>query len=301
MKSLKYLIKKSLLDIGNIIASIFNKDVEKSNIPNTLSIVAIIKNEATYIDEWIKYHIAVGVENFYLYDNDSSDDTVSILKDYIEEGIVTLISFPGRGKQLPAYNDAIKKFKTKTRYMAFIDADEFLYSCDTKKSVKQQVEEIFTLSPNVGGIAINWRMFGSSGHVSRPVGGVLENYLYRAKDNGKGNDCIKTIVNPRRVYKYTHPHYPTYYIGYYSIDENGEKVNGWSHPMTEIKRLRINPYFTKSKEEWIVRRSLGEADHKNGSDDRTIEEFYAHDNNDIYDDGMLEFVERMKAEGEPQQ
>ena len=44
--------------------------------------------------------------------------------------------------------------------------------------------------------------------------------------------------------------------------------------------LRINHYFTKSKEQWIKRRSLGRAplgaNHK-----RSLEEFYLHDNNDL--------------------
>lgn len=32
-----------------------------------LSIVAIIKNEGQYIEEWVRYHIVVGVQKFYLY------------------------------------------------------------------------------------------------------------------------------------------------------------------------------------------------------------------------------------------
>ena len=58
---------------------------------------------------------------------------------------------------------------------------------------------------------------------------MLDNFLYRAKEDGKGNNCIKTIVNPRRVYKYEHVHFPTYLMGFYSVDENGNKVNGWSN------------------------------------------------------------------------
>ena len=51
----------------------------------------------------------------------------------------------------------------------------------------------------------------------------------------------------------------------------------------EPKILRINHYFTKSKEEWISRRSQGRADTASLPDIRTLDEFYAHDNNDIYD------------------
>lgn len=260
-----------------------------------LSIVAIIKNEGQYIEEWVRYHIVAGVQKFYLYNNDSSDNTEEVLKKYIDAGYVDLIPFPGVAMQLLAYNDAIYRFKHKTRYMAIIDADEFLYSCNKRMSVRDEVADIFSSFPQAGGIAVNWRMFGSSGLLKKPIrGGVLDNFLYRAKEDGKGNNCIKTIVNPRRVYKYEHVHFPTYLMGFYSVDENGNKVNGWSNEITEINKIRINHYFTKSKEEWIVRRSMGKADYKDRSQIRTLQEFEEHDNNDIYDNGMLFYVDKMK-------
>lgn len=259
-----------------------------------LSIVAIIKNEGQYIEEWVRYHIVAGVQKFYLYNNDSSDNTEEVLKKYIDAGYVNLIPFPGVAMQLLAYNDAIYRFKHKTRYMAIIDADEFLYSCNKSMSVRDEVADIFSSFPQAGGIAVNWRMFGSSGLLKKPIGGVLDNFLYRAKEDGKGNNCIKTIVNPRRVYKYEHVHFPTYLMGFYSVDENGNKVNGWSNEVVEINKIRINHYFTKSKEEWIVRRSMGKADYKDRSQIRTLQEFEEHDNNDIYDNGMLFYVDKMK-------
>lgn len=53
-----------------------------------LAIVAIIKNEGQYIEEWLRYHIVAGVQKFFLYDNDSSDNTREILEKYIRAGYV---------------------------------------------------------------------------------------------------------------------------------------------------------------------------------------------------------------------
>lgn len=172
--------------IGRKVASMIphNDVVDKD--ADSLAIVAIVKNEADYIEEWVKYHILAGIDRFYLYDNGSTDETCSILQKYIDRGIVVLTKFPGKGQQFPAYNDALKKYRTKTKYMAFIDADEFLFSCEEKKTVKQQVEELFELYPEVGGLAINWRMFGSSGHVSKPEGGYLKTSYIGLKKMGKG-------------------------------------------------------------------------------------------------------------------
>lgn len=93
-----------------------------------MAIVSIVKNEEPYIREWIEYHKLVGVDHIYIYDNGSNDKTVEIARKYQTEGFVTLIEFPGQGVQLTAYDDALHKYKNDVDYMAFIDADEFLYS-----------------------------------------------------------------------------------------------------------------------------------------------------------------------------
>jgi hypothetical protein len=77
-----------------------------------LSILAIFKNESPWIREWIEYHRLVGVEHFYMYNND--DDTVesdSILGPYVHDGIVENIHFPGKIKQMAAYREGLKKAK----------------------------------------------------------------------------------------------------------------------------------------------------------------------------------------------
>lgn len=44
-----------------------------------LAVCVIIKNEARYLAEWIVYHQLVGVDHFYIYDNNSEDDLAGVL------------------------------------------------------------------------------------------------------------------------------------------------------------------------------------------------------------------------------
>ena len=45
-----------------------------------LSVCAIIKNEDKYLIEWLIYYKMIGVTKFYIYDNNSSDNSKNILK-----------------------------------------------------------------------------------------------------------------------------------------------------------------------------------------------------------------------------
>ena len=58
--------------------------------PNAVkfAICAIVKNEGRYLEEWIDYHLGIGVQKFFIYDNESTDSTKDILQRYERQGIV---------------------------------------------------------------------------------------------------------------------------------------------------------------------------------------------------------------------
>lgn len=105
--------------------------VDKNLFLHDLAVVTILKNEGPYLKEWLDYHLLAGVDHFYLYDNESTDNQTEVVKPYVEAGLVDYFSMPGESMQFAAYNDAIKRFKFHCRYMAFIDADEFVYPKST--------------------------------------------------------------------------------------------------------------------------------------------------------------------------
>ena len=101
--------------------------VDKDLFLHDLAVVAIMKCEGPYLKEWLDYHLMAGVDHFYIYDNESPDNQAEVAKPYVEAGLVTYIPFPGKSRQVRAYNDAINKFKLQSRYIAFIDCDEFIF------------------------------------------------------------------------------------------------------------------------------------------------------------------------------
>lgn len=85
--------------------------VDKNLFMYDLAVVTIAKNEAPYIKEWLDYHLLAGVNHFYIYDNDSSDNQKEVLQPYVDAGIVTYIFYPGKARQYEAYNDAILNYR----------------------------------------------------------------------------------------------------------------------------------------------------------------------------------------------
>ena len=171
--------------------------IDKNLFLYDLAVVAIFKNEARYLKEWLDYHLLAGVDHFYLYNNESSDDYKKILAPYVEKNLVTLTEWPGNIMQIPAYNDAIDKYRFECRYMAFIDCDEFIFP-KTNQKISEVVEEILSLDENAAGLGINWQIFGSNGQDKADYSrGVLERFTRRAPKDFSSNGTVKSIVNPR--------------------------------------------------------------------------------------------------------
>ena len=155
-----------------------------------LAIAAIVKDEAPYIEEWMDYHILAGVDYFYIYDNDSSDDLRGKLQRYIDAGKAEYHYYPGRYRQLEAYNDAIRKHKFDSKYIAFIDIDEFLLPLQ-QELILDIVEETMSMDDSTAGLAINCKSFGSSGHKAiPPMGGYWTTTCIAHRMATTGQTCL---------------------------------------------------------------------------------------------------------------
>ena len=258
-----------------------------------LAIVAIAKNESDYIREWVAYHKVIGVERIYLYDNDSTDGTKEEIQDFIDNGFVVYNVIHGQCRQMDAYNDALQTFGSKCIYMAYIDCDEFLTPVDKDIKIGECLDKFFSSYPQAGALAVNWCMFGSSNLEKKPNGMLIDNFLWRAKIGRQGTDVVKSIIRPSKTLFFDNPHYAVFRFGYAAYDIYGKYVENFVNVIPEYKGLKINHYFTKSKQQWIKRRSIGKAD-LGGADKRSLQEFHNHDNNDVLDKSSLVFSRETK-------
>lgn len=270
--------------------------VDKNLFPYDLAVVATLYNEGRYVKEWLDYHLAAGVNHFFLYDHESTDNLKEILQPYIDAGIVTYTFYPGKAAMFPIYTDAVEKYKFLCRYMTFIDADEFIFP-QNDKSIVEVADEILEDKPHAGGLAINWHCFGSGGNKTADFSrGVLERFTQHADNNYESNSVIKDIVNPRRIDYFDCPHKMNYFENYFSVNENGGLVFTLHNAPVTDKKIVINHYYTKSFEEYISRVKGGDAAYDKNS--RAEEKFNLADRNEIFDDGILKYREnRLKTWG----
>lgn len=94
-----------------------------------LTVYASFKDEALTLNEWIEHYIWQGVDHFFLIDNGSTDDSLSILEPYIRRGIVSYQYRPKRYQQQTHLRETYRDYiHGNTFWFLQADIDEFWFA-----------------------------------------------------------------------------------------------------------------------------------------------------------------------------
>lgn len=160
------LVASTLVHVKNL----FSK--QQQQYKYTVCICGIFKNEAQYLEEWINYHQVIGVDHFYLYNNNSDDDYSVVLQPFIDRGIVDLVEWPLPHSQMLAYRDCYNNHREDTQWLTFIDIDEFICPIST-----DNIKDWLASYISYPGVAVYWKQFGSNGKLTHdPRQLVIEQY-----------------------------------------------------------------------------------------------------------------------------
>jgi len=216
-----------------------------------LSICTVFKDEAPYLKEWIEYHRLVGVDHFYLYNNESTDHFREVLDPYIEEGIVTLIywpePFPGRlskdapfkfvhDTQVPGFEHAIRLSAPQTTWLATIDADEFMVPVKDEK-----MTDVLERHKQHACVLLTWHTYGTGGVKSLPDKTLLIEALNRtaAADDEFNTHGVKSIVKPEYFSSY---HWPPHVC---LVKDEATSV------YVTKDEARLNHYFNRTEDHFL--------------------------------------------------
>lgn len=215
-------------------------------------VVAILKDEARFVDEWLAYHRLLGAEHFVLYDHDPALG----LRDFVapHEEYVTVIDWPGRFEDLPgrdaqtkAYAHAVAGVASRYEWVAFIDVDEFIV---LRK--QPDLPSFLRRFGDCGAISLQWHSFGHNGFYRDPPGLVTASLTRRARTPGRmGKSITRTVA----IADIPSAHYCELKRGYRRVDPSRQVMRGSRLANTEV--AHINHYMTRSFERWMHRVERG--------------------------------------------
>src|SRR4030042_800863 len=199
-----------------------------------------VRDDEPYLDEWVNYHLGLGFEHIVMHDHKSLvpveprwGDKVTIIRQERDHITIPILF----------HNETVEKFKSN--WIMVLDVDEFVVLYQHR-----DIHHLLSFYEDYGGLAMNWSVYGSSGHKDRPEGLVRDNYLWRMPNDLKDSSVslVNTIFKQENCIPVHNPH--TCLSRKDIVIEDYEVCNS-ALANSSRTTCRINHYITRSWQDWL--------------------------------------------------
>jgi len=246
---------------------------EEFIIKDFLSICSIIKNQKD-LEEWIIYHNYIGVDHFYIYDNQSDISIKQRLSNSFFNPISTVIDFPGQCVQMDAYHNYLHYYGFYTEWALIIDDDEFM-------TLNGNLKDFLDARNSLQAISVHWVLYGTNYHNEHQKF-VIESYTRRAARQEK---TIKSFSKPEYTINFPDPHFVLVENPKLYQDAKGNEVIAWSTIIT-VDVICIYHFYVKSYQDWMNKRIRGDAFYDNQTRLQTDSAIIHSKDNDVVDTNL---------------
>jgi len=261
-----------------------------------IALVTMAKDEDLYLQEWIDYHLKLGFDDIFIYQNNwrfnaqKPDDRVHFLEWDKPSLSTEFNNEPWKwNRHAMCYNNFGQQYYEQYQWAAFLDVDCLLVLKQTS-DVKKFISEFDDVKQSH--LVINMAMFGDGGHEDFDKNNVslLERFTKRW-----GEPYTHTYYNFLPICK-LHKDFDRHSIHFIEgedwIDVDMTVGRGIEPVLNQTRHVsydkaQLNHYYTKTWPEWQIKCNKTRAE---GDNFRTpIELFNSHNHNDIEDLHALNF------------
>jgi len=258
--------------------------------PHQLMVLAMFKNESHALREWVEHYITEGATSIQLINNNSSDDFLTPLQPFMEQGVVELHHDQRQHAQRQIYNEYLSQLRPQCEWLLVCDLDEFAYARDPNTRL---VDHLASRKPWISCIHLPWKMFGSSGQIKQPSS-IDQGFCQRA-DADLAHPCMpepglipgKTIAKASRI-RSLDVHSCNISWGTRILSDGARATNSSFQPISEAslqkQKLHLNHYAIQSEELFrSIKMTRGDVNSAEYSNARDLDYFQRYDTNAISD------------------
>ena len=203
------------------------------------AVILLIKDENRYLKEWLDWHLNLGFEHVYIYDNGEKDHVKDVVDLYAAEmqQKITVIDWTGHHThiQQDAYNHFLSNHKADVRWGLFIDSDEFLRFTDGETTDVNTFLRSYEDYTEVWGYEVEYDANGQETYEDKPV----RERFTRQTDVREGF-YWKNFIQVNRI--------DSFLMHYAYYDESKHLL--FKDEQSNQDLFVIDHYYTKSWEEW---------------------------------------------------
>lgn len=244
---------------------------QSQKMPSSASylIISSMKNEASFILEWVAYHRVIGFSDFLIYTNDCDDCTVEMLERLEELGVVKHEA--NRVLRRGPHKSALKAARSHPRvesadWILVSDIDEFLVVKIGDGTVRSLIG---SMPANTDVIPVTWRLFSHDNrieYVDEPVMAQFTDAERSLANGGLGDRFAKSIFRRQGGMERFGIHGPKAPDDYVWRRPDGRHLgagDNLTRPKTDFAYdvAQINHYAVGSVDSFLVKKYRGRANH----------------------------------------
>ncbi|ESW25877.1 hypothetical protein PHAVU_003G072900 [Phaseolus vulgaris] len=154
----------------------------------------MVWNQAGALREWVMYHAWVGVERWFIYDNNSDDEIEAVVRELEEEGYnISRVTWPWVKSQEAGFSHCVLKAKEECKWVGLYDVDEFFYlnQMQQRNGLRSIVANFSSWNNSVAEIRTGCHSFGASGLTTHPKRGVGVGYTCRLRSPERHKSMVR--------------------------------------------------------------------------------------------------------------
>ncbi|KAJ0469686.1 putative Glycosyltransferase family 92 [Helianthus annuus] len=253
-------------------------------------VCTMLRNQARFLPEWVMYHARIGVENWFVYDNNSDDNIEEVIGLLMDQGFkITRHVWPWIKTQEAGFAHCALRARDFCKWVAFIDVDEFIHlpygdrlgSVINNQSSRHDVAEL----------RVSCHNFGPSGLKQVPLEGVTVGYTCRLGIPERHKSIVRPDkLNPTLINIVHHFHLKDGFK-HVNVDRNLMVINHYKFQVWEVFKEKFYRRVATYVSDWQQEENVGSKDRAPGLGTRAVEpEDWSSRFCEINDTGLKDWV-----------
>ncbi|WCJ21744.1 Glycosyltransferase family 92 protein RCOM_0530710 [Euphorbia peplus] len=254
-------------------------------------------NQASFIREWILYHAWLGVERWFIYDNNSDDGIQQVIDELNSENYnITRHAWPWNKAQEAGFSHCALRAKSECKWVGFFDVDEFFYlprsrRQDIGRNSLQTLIANYSNSPTNAEIRTTCYSFGPSGLAKVPPQGVTVGYTCRVKAPERHKSIVRPECLDITLLNVVHHFILREGYRYVNLPENAAVVNHYKYQAWETFKAKFHKRVSTYVTNWQEDQNKGSRDRAPGLGTVAVQpRGWRLKFCDVWDTGLKDFV-----------
>ncbi|CAK9180463.1 unnamed protein product [Ilex paraguariensis] len=235
-----------------------------------MCICTMLRNQARFLREWVMYHARIGVQRWFIYDNNSDDGIADVVESLVAGNFnISRHVWPWIKTQEAGFAHCALRARDSCEWVGFIDVDEFFHLPEGLSLHNVLMNQ--SRPSDVAELRASCHNFGPSGLTQVPVKGVMVGYTCRLSAPERHKSIVKPEALNSTLINLVHHFHLRDGFRHVNMDRNVMVVNHYKYQVWEVFKEKFYRRVATYVSDWQQEVNVGSKDRAPGLGTKAVE------------------------------